>query len=441
VDGTLAGMAEPSQRTRLLRDNPGFRALCASRAVSFVGDGVTATSLVLVASRQDGPWGVSLLLLANALPRLGGPLAGVLADRIRTRRLLVSCDLASALVIGSIAVILPPLPILVTLVVVAGALATIRNPAGRSLVPVLVHPADRTPANALFGLARTLQLAVGPGLGGLLAAGPGGTHTALAVDAATFVFSALLLARLPALEPARDPAAVTGILAEASAGLRYVATNRRVRVLILTMFVIVAFAGVDNVALVFLTNDQLVAGPAGYGLAVSAFGVGMLLASAACTRLMRGRSPAALLIVAIAASGAGTVVTGLAPALAVVVAAQLLGGAGNAGENIGYDTVIQDVVPRALLGRVFGTLGTAAQLGAGFAYVAGGLLVGLAGARATFLLAGTATLAVLLVLMPALRGPGDVTPETDVRDGPGNCSVVTSAHRSSTKSGRAQPPR
>lgn len=395
--------AEPAPRVRLLRGNQAFRALCASRAVSFVGDGITVTMLVLLVAPRDGSAGVGMLLLASALPRLGGPLAGVLADRIRTRRLLMTCELASALVIGVIAVTLPPLPVLVALVAVAGVLATIRNPAGRSLVPVLVAPDDRAPANALLGLAHTLQLAIGPGLGGLLAAGPGGIHTALAVDAATFVASALLLARLPDLPPARDHAAVTGVWAETTAGLRYVATHRQVRVLVLTLFLVVAFAAVDNVALVFLTSDELVAGPAGYGLAVSAFGVGMLLASVACTRLARGRSPVALLIVAIAASGAGTLVTGLAPVLAVVVAAQLIAGAGNAVENIGYDTVVQNLVPRPMLGRVFGTVGTAAQLGAGLAYAANGLLVDLIGARTTFVLAGAGTLAVLLILVPVLR--------------------------------------
>ncbi|MEC3977105.1 MFS transporter [Amycolatopsis sp. H20-H5] len=392
-------MAEPAARARLLRGNPAFRALCASRAVSFTGDGITATVLVLLAADQDGPAGVGLLLLANALPRLGGPLAGALADRVVTRTLMMRCELASALVAGLIAATLPPLPVLVAFVAAAGALATIRNPAGRGLVPVLVGPADRAPANALFGLARTLQLAVGPGLGGLLAAGPGGVHTALAVDAATFVVSALLLARLPALAPARDPEAVTGVWAEAAAGLRYVGAHRQVRVLVLTLFLIVAFAGVDNVALVFLTGDQLATGPAGYGLATGAFGAGMLVTAAACTRLARGRSPAALLLVSTAATGAGTALTGLAPVLAVVVAAQLLAGAGNAGENIGYDTLVQCLVPRAFLGRVFGTIGTAAQLGAAFAYTAGGLLVDLAGARAAFVLAGSGT----LVLVPVLR--------------------------------------
>lgn len=396
-------MAEPAPRARLLRANPAFRALCASRAVSFVGDGITTTVLVLLTAPRDGAAGVGLLLLANALPRLGGPLAGALADRVETRRLMMSCELASALVVAVIAMVLPPLPVLVGLVAASGVLATIRNPAGRSLVPDLVDPVDRAPANALFGLAGTLQLAVGPGLGGLLAAGPGGIRTALAVDAATFVVSAVLLARLPALASARDPAAATGMWAEAAAGLRYVATQRQVRVLVLSLFLVVAFAAVDNVALVFLTSDEFGAGPAGYGLAASAFGVGMLLASVGCTRLARGRSPGALLIVAIAATGAGTLLTGLAPVLAVVVAAQLIAGAGNAVENIGYDTVVQDLVPRPLLGRVFGIVGTAAQLGAGLAYAGGGLLVDLVGARTTFVLAGVGTLAVLIVLVPALR--------------------------------------
>jgi MFS family permease len=370
--------------------------------VSFVGDGITTTALVLLVAPRDGPAGVGLMLFANALPRLGGPLAGVLSDRVQTRRLMMRCELASALVIGLTAVTLPPLPVLIGLVAVAGVLATIRNPAGRSLVPVLVDPADRAPANALFGLARTLTLTVGPGLGGLLGAAPGGAHTALGVDAATFVVSALLLSGLPAIAPVRDPAAVTGVWAEAAEGLRYVVANRQILVLVLSLFLLVAFAAVDNVALVFLTGDELHASPAGYGLAASAFGVGMLLASLACTRLARGRRPIALLILAVAATGAGTVVNGLAPVLAVVVAAQLLAGAGNAVENIGYDTVVQDLVPRPFLGRVFGTIGTAAQLGAAFAYTLGSFLVGLVGARATFVVAGAGTFAVLLVLVPAL---------------------------------------
>ncbi len=389
-------------RAGVLRTYPALRVLVTARAVSFVGDGITTTVLVLLAAGRDGPYGVSVLLLASALPRLAGPLAGVVADRTDTRVLMAACELASAAVIGVIAVTLPSLPLLAALVVAAAVLATVRNPAGRSVVPAVVAPADRGPANALLGIGLTLQVAVGPAVGGLLAAGPG-LRAALAVDALTFVVAAALLLRLPALPPARDPVEIDGVWADAVAGVRYVAANRRIRLLVGSLAALVAVASVDNVALVFLAGDALDAGPAGFGIAASAFGVGMLVAATACTRLARTRSPETLIVGAVVATGAGTLVTGLAPMLAVVVAAQVVAGAGNAVENIGYDTAVQDTVPRALLGRVFGILGTAAQLGASLATAAGGVLVALAGPRAVFVGSGVATFAVAVALAVTLR--------------------------------------
>jgi MFS family permease len=398
-------MPRPGHRTGLLRTYPALRVLVAARAVSFVGDGITTTVLVLLAAGRDGPYGVSVLLLASALPRLAGPLAGVVADRSDTRVLMAACELGSAAVIGLVAVAMPPLPLLVALVAVAAGLATIRNPAGRGVVPALVAPIDRGPANALVGLGLTLQVAVGPAVGGLLAAGPGGVRAALVVDAVTFLVAAALLLGLPALPPAREPADVGGVWAETVAGVRHVATHRRIRVLVVSLTALVAVASIDNVALVFLTGAALHAGPAGFGVAASAFGVGMLVAAAACTRLARRCAPESLIVVAVVATGAGMLVTGLAPALAVVVAAQAVAGAGNAVENIGYDTAVQDAVPRALLGRVFGIVGTAAQLGASLATAAGGALVALIGPRAVFGAAGVATLVVAAALALVLRRP------------------------------------
>jgi MFS family permease len=397
----LTGVIGPGRRS-VLRTYPALRVLVTARAVSFVGDGITTTVLVLLAAGRDGPYGVSVLLLASALPRLAGPLAGVVADRTDARVLMAACELASAAVIGVIAVTLPPLPLLAVLVVASAVLATVRNPAGRGVVPAVVAPADRGPANALLGIGLTLQVAVGPAVGGLLAAGPGGVRTALAVDALTFVVAATLLLRLPALPPARDPVEIGGVWAEAAAGVRHVATHRRIRLLVVSLAALVAVASVDNVALVFLAGDALDAGPAGFGVAASAFGVGMLVAATACTRLARTRAPETLIVGAVVATGAGTLVTGLAPMLAVVVAAQAVAGAGNAVENIGYDTAVQATVPRALLGRVFGILGTAAQLGASLATAAGGVLVALAGPRAVFVGSGVATSAVAVGLAVTL---------------------------------------
>ena len=67
-----------------------FRVLWWSRAISFAGDGVGRTALVLYAATH-GATAVSLVLLAIALPRFLGPLAGALADRFDQRRLMAVC--------------------------------------------------------------------------------------------------------------------------------------------------------------------------------------------------------------------------------------------------------------------------------------------------------------------------------------------------------------
>ncbi len=91
-----------------------------------------------------------------------------------------------------------------------------------------------------------------------------------------------------------------------------------------------------------------------------------------------------------------------------------MAGAGNTADLVGNDTLIQQVVPPAMLGRVFGALATAAQAGAGIAYAAAAPVVVLTGPRITFLIAGAGMLAGLLVLVPALRGQSALRPRCHV---------------------------
>lgn len=86
---------------------------------------------------------------------------------------------------------------------------------------------------------------------------------------------------------------------------------------VIAIFAIVALAGIDNVALVFVAREVLDAGPGGYGLLVAAFGAGMLAASAALAAWRRDLDAVNLSVAAIALSGVGNAVTGLAPNLPV----------------------------------------------------------------------------------------------------------------------------
>lgn len=379
---------------------PAFRALWLSRSVSFTGDGVARVALVLLVAHH-GPEAVGLVLLVNTVPRLLGPMAGAVADRMDQRTLLAAAELGQGAVYAVLAVLTPPLSALLPLVAVAGLLATLVTPAGKSSVPRLV-PADRLPAaNALLGTAFNLQVLAGPALGGVLA-GFAGTSVAFAVNAGSFVASATLLRRLPRL-PAETTGALTGLVTETLAGLRYAARTPIPRALTLGTLLLVSFAALDNVALVFLVKNDLHGSGTEYGAAVASFGAGMIVASLLLARFGHRRRPQHWLLLGVVAGSIGTTVTGFAPALAVAVAGQALAGAGNSADVIANDTLVQQLVPRQLLGRVFGAVGTSAQAGSAIAYAAAGPLVDWTNARVTLVIAGVGGLLGLAALTPVLR--------------------------------------
>jgi MFS family permease len=86
-----------------------------------------------------------------------------------------------------------------------------------------------------------------------------------------------------------------------------------------------------------------------------------------------------------------------------VAVGQAVAGVGNAVEVVAMDTLVQQAVPRDMLGRVFGLVGTAAPAGHTLAFAAGGFLVDLLGGRVVFLIAGLGVLLVLIPIMLVLR--------------------------------------
>ena len=407
-------MSAPARRTSLLRRHEGFRWLWISRAISYVGDGIALVALLLHVQATSGSGtAVAGLLLAAALPSLLGPVAGSLADRVDRRRLMLICELGQGVVYLAIAVFLPGYAVLLALVAVANVLARCFAPAASSAIPSLVPGEELVGANAWLGTALNLQVAFGGLLGGLLVAGVG-VRWALAIDAASFLLSALALAKVPALPPEPSDAETRVSLGRAVRdGVAFVATHATARAVVVTLFVGVAFAAVDNVALVFLTRDELGGGPAAFGVVSSAFGFGMLAASLALTRWERLVSARTAFLGGWVLTAFGTLATGLGPAVIAVAGAQWLGGVGNGGANVGGDTLIQRSVPPAMRGRVFGLTSTAAFLGSGLAYAIGGVLVDLMSTRAVFVAASAGVFvaaAAGAILLPRRRQGDDLSP-------------------------------
>jgi MFS family permease len=386
-----------------IRDAPAFRRLLAARTVSHVGDGIAVIALVLLVQdqRRTGT-AVGALLLATSIPRFLGPVAGAIVDRVEQRSLMVACDLGQAAIFGTIAWLQPSFPVLLALVALAAVLDTLFAPAGRSALPALVRPEQLMRANAWIGMSLNVQVAAGPVLGGLLYSWLGG-RGALAANALSFVLSALLLWGLPPLRPPADGGEARGFLAVGMDGLRFAWRNRVVRTLIVALFVGVAFAGLDDVALVFLVRETFHGSALAYGLVTGAYGVGMLLGSIGLSWKGTAAAAGTVFLLGWVAGGVGAVLTGIAPLIAVVAVGQAIAGVGNAVEVVAMDTLVQRSVPREMLGRVFGLVGTAAPAGHTLAFAGGGFLVDLFGPRVVFLIAGLGVLLVLIPIMLVLR--------------------------------------
>src|ERR671931_906030 len=164
------------------------RLLAGAVGLSALGDFLGFVPLALhVQERTGSGIAVAALFIALWTPSavLGGP-AGVLADRVESRRLLRDVSLAQAAVALVLAFAFGGLLATLALTALLGSGVAVAQPAEFALVPAVAGPGGVAAANGRIEAARYLGFTVGPVLGGLLAAA-GGTRIALLVNAASFL--------------------------------------------------------------------------------------------------------------------------------------------------------------------------------------------------------------------------------------------------------------
>ena len=386
----------------LLR-NVRFRRLWIGQGLSFVGDFVSTVALVLLVVDMSGSASaVGGVLVARLLPTLASPLAGVLADRLDRRVVLVAADLVRAvLVVGLI--FARDLPMIYALAFLLGAARTVFNPTVRAAFPAVVGGGDLTRANALISGTFSFSVMAGPALGGVLVASVG-VEMAFLLDALTFLVSAALLSTIPLPAPGRD-GAEEGFSGELRAGFGYLVGARVPLAIVAGAFLATLTANAVIPAEAFLARETFDAGDVGYGLLASLWGGGMILGSALTAVLAGSANLILLYFVSIFATALAFVGVGLSPTFALALGAIMVAGTANGVDNVATDTVLQERVPDAFLGRVFAARFMTFSAGEALAYPIGGLIVDAAGPRSTYLLAGAATAAAGVLVLLILAAP------------------------------------
>jgi MFS family permease len=392
----------------LWRHEPRARPYFFAVGQSAIGTGAGYVALLLVAyDRLASPWAISLVLLADLVPAiLLGPLLGSLVDRVDRLRCAIAADLLCAAAIAAIA-IGGGFALLLALALVAGVGNALFRPASAALMPALVPEEHLPAANGLYRALRDSGVMLGPAIAALtlLVTGP---TALLLVNAATFAASAALLSllrrdRTSAVASPTEAAAPAGsLLAETRAGLRTIARLPAVPALLAACSAAALFGGLMNVAELILARDELHGGAAGYGLLVAAYGCGQVSGAIIGARdgddaVMRSR-----LLAALGLLGTGLALSGLAGHLAVAAATFLLTGLGTGLLLVSSGILLQRLVPPALHGRAFGTVGALEALALAIAFSGSGVLVAVVGVRGLFFLAGGGMLAVAVACAPSL---------------------------------------
>lgn len=365
-----------------------FRLLFFGQLISNLGDWLDFLALIVLITFvwHDGAGALAALAVVVAAPSLvAGPIAGVWADRLPKRTVMVSCDLIRALVVVGL-IFAPNLAVLLVLVAAKNIVSTLFSPAQQAAIGIVVPKEQLLPANALSQLALQATKVVGPAVGGVLV-GLSTPRTAFGVDAATFVASAVILSRMRRIEvlaaapgpaaapPGGEPAAAPELAAAPSTpakppsfwqelreGVAYVVGSRILLVTIgglsFATFLLLAFDTLSPLALMQLGVNKTL-----FGVAVGAVGFGSVVGAAVIGRSGNRFNPSSILgLSKILVGGLVTaigllLVTDVHPPPESWIAVLFLLGFAAAGIFVSAPTIILQETPAALLGRVSSTAG------------------------------------------------------------------------------------
>jgi MFS family permease len=393
----------------ILRTNPNFRRYFIGQAVSLLGDQITLIALpltaVLALHANAGQMGA--LLTAALVPNLLFALhAGVWVDRRgRRRQMMVWSDIGRGLLIGTIPVAYAIGHLtwaqLYVVAFLTGTLSVLFSVAYGGFFQVVVAREDYVAANSLVHGSRAFSFVAGNSIGGVMVQLLRGPY-ALAVDAVSFVWSALFVGRIDVDEPPGTPREAGGLMS----GARWIKRNPVIRAELLGVATLNLFNFMFFALFVLYATRNLSVRPASLGLVLGAASVGTVLGSFVTARIGRrfGVGPTFLvgcflfpapLVLVPAAGGPHWLVLGF------LFAAEFLSGIGLMLLDIMAGTISAATIPAPLRSRVSGAFMLVNNGVRPVGTTLGGILGSTIGVRPTLWIATVGALVGLAWMLPS----------------------------------------
>lgn len=381
-----------------------FRAVFIAHLLSMLGEVVCGIALSVLVYRVTGSPLLSALAFAFALLPyvIGGTLLSAVADRYPARRVLVVCDLTAAVCVAAMAVPGMPVGLLLALRCVPAAISPVFSGTRAATLGDILGEGD------LFVLGRSVirltaqgaQLAGFAAGGLLLAAVP--PRVVLAVTAASFVASALVLRLGTRHRPARADGPRGALLGDSLRGMRQLFAVPRIRALFLLSWVPPTFV-VMSEALMTPYSDGLGLGSTGLGLLMCGMPIGAIVSETLTGTLLGPAGRARLTLVVAVVCALPSLGYVFEPSFGWALALQVATGCGMA-YSLGLDQWFMAAVPEELRGRAMTLLTAGLMTAQGLGMAVAGAAAELAPVHLVVTAAGVSGTVCSLVVVMVRRG-------------------------------------
>ena len=363
----------------------GFRRLLIGQAVSSLGDWVATLAFIAAAFTltHGNQTAVAVVLVLRLVPPIfAAPVGGVVADRVYRRTIMVTCDLTRAALIA-----LAPfvgIGLLYAIAFVHESISLFFLPARDASVPLLVPNAALAEANGLVLATSYGSIPVAAALfSGLSAVESRIPHAlpfaglftrhrntlAFFFDAATFVFSASMIAQLQLKRARRQQVQIVEGVVE---GFRYVIAKQGLRSLALGVVVSMFGGGVLFAVGIGYIHQTLGGSDVAFGWLTALWGAGMGIGLALVRLLIKDRGRAPTFLLAVTMCGAVLIVMAVLPFLWLAFVAAVVFGTAFSVAILVALTTAQEMTEDRIRGRIMGGVQMLFRVGLG----AGALGVG-----------------------------------------------------------------
>lgn len=354
---------------------PEFRVIWVAELISVAGDQLARVALAVLVYNRTGSatWAAVTYALTFLPALLGGVLLSGLADRFRRREVMIAADVLRAAGVALMALPDLPLWLLCSLLVVVVLLGSPHTAAQGALMPEILRGELYERGLAVRQITgQTAQLAGFAG-GGLLVAAIS-PSLALAVNAATFAASAVLL-RVGVADRPRPggPGADTGGgLRSVVAGIADIATDPRRRALVYLAWLVGWYVVPEALAAPYAA--ELGAGAGVVGLLMAADPLGSVLGAWLFVRFVPAHTRARLVGVLAVAPGLPLMLTMVRPGVPLTLVLWGISGMFSTAYLLQTQACFVRATPDAVRGRAIGVAASGIIAAQGIAVLVGGVL-------------------------------------------------------------------